>query len=170
MEDGGLALPAACSYPKSPVCCPLPMGTAVQGWHWAKREGWGREGAQHPAGISPAALSEIAWVNKHESAEGCRGQDGDSTARPHHVKVVGEEIKRQKALGLLITRQTWLDGAVSGSGLSCCHPEPQLSPCPRITVGDGAARFWAALPVGLWAVPNSSTAPLPCALQAEMLP
>lgn len=71
-------------------------------------------------------------------AEGCRGQDGDSTARTRHVKVVGEEIKRQKALGLLITRQTWLDGALSGLGLSCCRPEPQLSPCPGIRVGGEA--------------------------------
>lgn len=73
VQDGGSASPAACSCPKSPVCCPFPGGTASWGWHWAKRGSWGGEGARRPVGISPAVLSEVAWVNKHESRREMRG-------------------------------------------------------------------------------------------------
>lgn len=118
--------------------CPLPMEAAVWGWLWAKQQSWGREGARRPMGISPAVLSEIAWVNKHESRWETRRSGWGQHSLSSPCERFGEEREREEPLGLFSTRRTWLDGAVSGLGLSCHHPEPQLSPCPRSGVGDRA--------------------------------
>lgn len=152
MGSGDSTSPVACSYLKSPLCCPLPQETVVWGWHWAKWEGQGREGAQCPAGISPAALSEIAWINKHESCWEMRGSGQGQHSSYRCANLVGEEREREKALGLLVPRRIcmdgWMDGTVSVLGLSCCHPEPQLGLCPEGGLGDRAGQqdrqccFW----------------------------
>lgn len=96
MGGGGSAPPVACSYLKSSICCPLPQETAVWGWHWAKWEGQGREGARCPAGISPAALSEIAWINKHESYWEMRGSgQGQHSSYPLCKTCGGRKGKRE---------------------------------------------------------------------------
>lgn len=138
---GGSASPVACSYLKSPVCCCLPQETVVWGWHWAKWEGQGREGARCPAGISPAALSEIAWINKHESCWEMRGSGQGQHSSYPLCKSCGGRKGEEKALGLLIPRRIWMDGRVSGLGLSCRCPEPQLGLCPRGGLGDRAGQL-----------------------------
>lgn len=62
----GLGFASTSFIPNITVPCLCP-GKQQWGWPRARREGWGRKEARHPMGMSPAAHSEIAWVNQHES-------------------------------------------------------------------------------------------------------
>lgn len=77
-------------------------------------QGWGLM----PLGISPAARSEIAWINKHDSCWETQGLGQGQHSSSLLCTSCGEERKREKALGLLFLR---LVGAGSGWG------------CPAVT-------------------------------------
>lgn len=124
MGGGGTASPVACPYLKSALCCPLPQAAALWGWRWAKGEGQGRQGARCPAGISPAALSEIAWINKHESCWEMRGS-GQGQHSPYPLcNSAGGRAGKREGPGAAYPK-IWMGGRVTGLGLSWCHPEPQ---------------------------------------------
>jgi len=98
-----------------------------------------------------------------------RGRDGDSTARPCHVKVVGEERGREEALGLLITKEDPAGQNGVRAGAVLLSPRATAWPLCQELGGwqgrDRAARLRAGravLLVGLWAV-----AALPSALSCS---
>lgn len=127
--------PVVCSYLKSPMCRPLPQETVVWGWHWAKWEGQGREGARCPVRIRPAALSEIAWINKHESCWEMRGSGQGQHSSYRCANLGGEEREREKALGLLVPRRICMDGWMEQCQCWGCPAVTQshsLASAPRV--------------------------------------
>lgn len=155
---GGFALPAACSYPKSPVCCPLRRETAVRGWHWAKRKGQGREGARCPVGINPAALSEIAWVNKHESRWETRGSGQGQHSLSLLCESHGGRKGKRGGPGAAYPKED-LAGR-SGVRVEAVLPSPRAKarPVPR-DWGGWRGRDEAALLGGLWVVAKPQRCP-----------
>lgn len=168
----GLGFASTSFIPNITVPCLCP-GKQQWGWHRARREGWGRKEARHPMGISPAAHSEIAWVNQHESCWEMGVRTGTAQLVPAVRKLWRK--KEREALGLLIPRRTWLHGAVSGLGL--LSPRATTQPLPWEGVGGGAGlgqhgcgRDWQCClrSCGLW---QATVLPFcPELIWAEVLP
>lgn len=121
------------------------------------------EGAQCPAGLSPAVCLEIARVNKHESRRETGGRGRDSTAWLCRAKVWEGKREREEAPEAAHPE----DGAVSlalGAGLRGC-PAVTWRRCsgqgwPQRDrgggrQGQGTAKVWAGLApplMGDWVV------------------
>lgn len=163
-QDGrqGFGFASALFIPGIARLLPLPLGMAVRGWRWAKGEGWGREGARRPAGIRPAALSEIAWVNKHESRWETQGLGRGQHSLSLPCESCGGRKRERGGPGAAYPEEHLAGWSGVRAGAVPSSPRATARPPPRHWGGwwgrDGAGQ--AVLFLGLWVVAKLQCCPL----------